>query len=113
MIIGLQITGFIFALLMIYLALLHYKKGNLNGFEIVMWMIVWVTVMLAIGFPEILRTYAQTFAVSRLFDLMVVGAFIVVISLVSASYIRTKRTEKRVEDLVRKQAFKVEKYTKK
>jgi hypothetical protein len=105
MIIGLQITGFIFALLMMYLSLVHYKKGNLNGMEIGVWLVVWTCVILAIFFPEILRTYALTFAVSRLFDLMVVGAFIVVITLVSASYVRTKKTEKKVEELVRKSAL--------
>lgn len=106
MIIGLQITGFIFALLMIYMALVHYKKGSLNGMEITMWIMIWVTVILSVIFPEILRTYAQTFAVSRLFDLLVVGAFIVVISLVTTSYVKTKKLEKKIEDLIRQDALK-------
>lgn len=88
------------------MALLHYKKGSLSGLEITIWLIIWLAVILSVIFPEILRTYAEAFAVSRLFDLLVVGAFILVIAMVSSSYVRTKRMEKRVEDLVRKEALK-------
>ncbi len=105
MIIGLQITGFIFSLLMIYFAMVHYKKGSLNGMEMAVWFTIWILVILAVIFPEILRTYSETFAVSRLFDLLVVGGFIVVIFLVSSSYIRTKNTEKKIEEIIRKDAL--------
>ncbi len=106
MIIGLQITGFVFALAMIYMAIVHYKKGSLSAFEMTIWLFIWVVVILAVVFPEILRTYAQTFAVSRLFDLLVAGGFIVVITLVSTSYVKTKKLEKKLEDLVRREALK-------
>jgi hypothetical protein len=37
---------------------------------------------------------------------MVLIGFVLVISLVAAAYVRTKRLEKKLEDLVRKQALK-------
>ena len=106
MIIGLQITGFIFALLMIYLSIVHYKKGSLNGMEITTWLIIWGLVIIAVIFPEILRTYSRAFAISRLLDLLTAGGFILVISMVSASYIRTKNVEKKIEDMIRSEALK-------
>lgn len=106
MILGLQIVAILFAFLMIYLALLNYKRGELNGLEIVSWVMIWAVVIFITIFPELIRTFAQTFAVSRLFDLMVVGGFILVISMVSAAYVRTKRMEKKLEELVRKDALK-------
>ncbi len=106
MILGLQITGFTFALLMIYMSIVHYKKGNLTGMEIASWLIIWILVIFAVIFPEVLRTYAQTLAVSRLFDLLVVGAFILVIFMVSSVYIKTKSIEEKVEKMVRDQAIK-------
>jgi hypothetical protein len=106
MIIGLQITGFIFALLMIYLSIVHYKKGSLNGIEITIWLVIWTLVIFAVIFPEILRTYSQAFAVSRLLDLLIAGGFILVISMVSMLYIKTKKIEKKLEDLIRKDALK-------
>lgn len=106
MILGLQITGFIFSLLMIYLAMVHYKKGSLNGMEITVWLFIWLIVIFTVIFPEILRTYSQVFAVSRLFDLLVVGGFIVVIFLVSSAYVRTKSIEKKIENIIRKDSLK-------
>ncbi|AKM83716.1 hypothetical protein A2422_02460 [Candidatus Woesebacteria bacterium RIFOXYC1_FULL_31_51] len=105
MIIGLQITGFIFALLMIYLSIVHYKKGSLNGMEIATWLVIWTLVILAVIFPEILRTYSQAFAVSRLLDLLIAGGFILVISMVAILYLKTKKIEKKLEDLIRRDAL--------
>lgn len=104
MIIGLQITAIIFALLMIYFALLHYKRGEISSLETASWLVIWIITILITVFPDILRTYAEAFAVSRLFDLMVVGGFIVVLSMVTASYVRTKKLEKKVEEFIRREA---------
>jgi len=106
MILGLQITAIIFSLFMIYLALIHYKKGQLNGIEILSWITIWIVAIFVVSFPEILRTYANTFFVTRVFDLMVLGGFILVISLVSAAYLKSKRNEKKLEELIRKIALK-------
>ena len=106
MILGLQMTAIVFALVMIYLSLLHFKKGQLNGMEILSWIVIWLVAIFVVAFPEILRTYARAFAITRVFDLMVIGGFILVISMVSAAYVRTKRMEKKLEELIRKDALK-------
>lgn len=106
MIIGLQIIAILFALTMIYFALLNYKRREINGAEIAGWLVVWGGTMIVVIFPELLRTFASTFLVTRVFDLMVVGGFVIVISLVSAAYMKSKRNEKKLEDLVRKLSLK-------
>jgi hypothetical protein len=106
MILGLQITGILFALAMIYFAVLHYKKGHLGGMEIASWISIWIAVILIVIFPEIIRVYASSFAISRVLDLLIGGAFIVLFIMVSSAYIRVSRLEKRIEDLVRKLALK-------
>jgi len=106
MIIGLQLTAIIFALIMIYFAYLHYSRGELNGIEILSWSIIWFVTIGIVVFPELLKTFAATFAISRVFDLMVIGGFIVVISLVYISYVRTKRLEQKVEQFVRENSLK-------
>lgn len=105
MIIGLQIVGILFSLLMIYFAVLHYRRGEIGTHEIVVWIVVWVFTILATMFPDMLRTYAETFAVSRLFDLMVVGALILSLYMISAVYVRTRKIEKKVEEFVRKETI--------
>ena len=106
MIIGLQITGAIFSLLMIYLSIVHYKKGSLNSLEIAVWLSVWILVILAVIFPDIIRTYSMSFAASRVLDLLIAGGFILTISMVTSAYIRVNKLEKRIEDLIRKLALK-------
>jgi hypothetical protein len=105
MIIGLQIIAILFALSMIYFALHSYKRGELGGMEIASWLLVWVIVIVVVVFPEFLRTFASRFLVTRVFDLMVVGGFILVIGMVASAYIRTKRLEKKFEDLMRREAL--------
>ena len=106
MIIGLQIIAILFALCMIYFAVLSYKRQELNGLEVASWLIMWGFAIVVITFPELLRTFAGTFLVTRVFDLMVIGGFIIVISMVSSAYLRTKKNEKKLEDLVRKLSLK-------
>jgi len=112
-ILGLQIVAIFFALVMVYFAVLNYKRGELNGTEILSWLIIWTFVIFVAAFPELLRTFAKAFFLTRVFDLMVVGGFIVVLLIASISYIRTKRLEKKFEDLIRKNALTVVKKEKK
>ncbi len=104
MILGLQITAIIFAFAMIYFAVLAYKRGELNRIEISSWLTIWVITIFIVIFPEVLRTFASTFAVSRIFDMMVVGGFILVIAMVAKSYVSIRKIEKKLEDLIRKDA---------
>lgn len=105
MIIGLQVISILFALSMIYFAIHSYKRGELGAMEIASWIVVWTLVIIVVVFPELLRSFANTFLVTRVFDLMVVGGFIVVIGIVSSAYVRTKRLEKKLEELIRREAL--------
>jgi len=106
MIIGIQVIALLFAFSMIYFAVLHFKRGELNGTEIASWLIMWTVAIIVIIFPELLQSFALTFLVTRVFDLMVIGGFILVISMVSIAYLRTKRNEKKLEELIRHDALK-------
>lgn len=106
MILGLQITAILFALVMIYFALLHYQRRELSKVEMGIWGFIWGATILTTIFPEVLRTYAQSLAVTRLFDLMVVGGFILVLTMVSSAYVRMRRLENKLEEFIRNEAIK-------
>lgn len=74
--------------------------------EIASWLVMWTGTVVIVVFPDLLQDFAKTFSIVRVFDLMVIGGFIVVISLVGSAYIRTKKLEKKLEDLVRRDALK-------
>lgn len=106
MILGLQIIALVFALIMIYFAYLHYRRGEIGGMEMLFWLIAWIGAVLIVIFPELFRAFSQTISVSRAFDLAVLGGFILVIPMVYTSYIRTRRNERKLEELIRKEALK-------
>lgn len=105
MILGLQIIAILFALAMIYFALLHHRRGELDRAEIISWVVIWVFALFVIVFPELLRSFARNFFITRLFDLIVVGGFILVISMAVKTYIGTKRMEKKLENYIREVAL--------
>lgn len=106
MILGLQIIGLVFALIMIYFAYLHYRRGEINGLEILFWLIAWLGAIFIAVFPAVFRAFSATIAISRAFDLAMIGAFMLVIPTVYISYVRGKRMERKIEDLVRKESLK-------
>jgi len=106
MIIGLQVIALLFAFTMIYFAVLHFKRREIGVAEITSWLIMWTVAIVVIIFPELLQSFAKTFLVTRVFDLMVIGGFILTISMALIVYLRTKRLEKKLEEMVRREALK-------
>lgn len=106
MITGLQLIAILFALALIYFALLNFRRGEIDRVEFISWTLIWLAVTLIVIFPALLRPYAEKILITRLFDLMVVGGFILVIVMVSRIYIRTKKIEKKLEKLIRDDAIK-------
>ncbi len=106
MILGLQLIALIFVLIMLYLGYMHYRRGEINGMEILSWIIIWSGAIFIIAFPSIFSVFSGTIAISRAFDLAVLGGFVLVIPLVYLSYVRSKKIEKKIEELVRKEALK-------
>ena len=101
MIIVLQFTGFAFSLTMIYFALLHYRRHSLYALEFIAWVIMWAGFLVIISFPDMFRSFSSTFLVTRLFDVLVISGIGIFSIMASMSYIRSRNTEKRVEELVR------------
>ena len=106
MILGLQLIAILFSFAMIYLAFLNYKRREIDKTEFLSWIIIWTLTLFVVIFPGFLRNFAQYFFITRLFDLMVVGAFILVISMTARIYVKVRKMEKKFEDFIRKEALK-------
>ena len=63
-------------------------------------------------FPDIVRGFVRTFFISRLLDVLIMGGFALVITMVAIAYVRTKRIEKKLERFIRNEALKDVKKTK-
>ncbi len=113
MITGLQLVSIVFALIMIYLAYLNYQRKEIGKIEFVSWWTIWVVATIIIIFPRLLQGFASTFFITRVFDFMVIGGFILVITLSFKAYVKTKALEKKIENLIRAAALKESKNGKK
>ena len=92
--------------MMIFLALLNKKRNEIDTSEFISWVVIWSLTIFVVIFPELLRSFAQRFFITRLFDLMVVSGFVLVIAMVTRAYLGVKRMEKKLENLIRKEALK-------
>ncbi len=106
MILGLQFLAVVFGLVMIYFAYVNFRRGEIGRIEMAIWAAAWVGAIIIVLFPDTLRNIAETFFISRLLDLLIMGGFVLVIVMVSLAYIRTKRIEKKLEELIRREALK-------
>ena len=106
MILGLQIIAIVFSFMMIYFALLHRKRKEIDKSEYISWIAIWSVTIFIVIFPELLRSFAQRFLITRLFDLMVVAAFILVITMVVRVYVKTRKMENKFEEFIREESLK-------
>lgn len=113
MITGLQLVAIVFALIMIYLAYLNYRRREIGKIEFISWWTIWVGATIIIIFPGLLQGFASTFFITRVFDFMVIGGFILVITLAYKAYIKSKSLERKIEGLVREKALQESKNGKK
>ena len=106
MIFGLQILAVVFALVMVYFAYINFKRKEINKVEITIWSFAWASASFMVLFPDIVRGFARTFFISRLLDVLIMGGFVLVVSMVAIAYVRTKRIEKKLERFIRQKALK-------
>lgn len=105
MIAGVQIIGIVFALVMIYLTFVYYKRKNYDAKSMVLWMIIWIGILLIIGRPETVYGIMQALEIERTADFIVMAGFTVFSVILFYLYVLTKRTNNKVEELVRRVAF--------
>lgn len=103
---ALQITALVFALIMIYFALLHKKRGEITQTEFMSWSTIWGVVIMVSLFPDVFRSISQDILLTRLFDIVVIGGIALTLYLSGVAYIRASKAKRRMEELVRKLATK-------
>ena len=105
-IIGVQIIAILFAIFMIYVAFLHWKRKDINGGEIFFWTFLWLGFIIITLFPNILQNLTKLLFFTRVMDLLMVVAFMILAFLGFQNHISNRRMEKKIEELIRKEATK-------
>lgn len=100
-----QLLAIIFGLFMIYVIRIHRKKDVFDSTEFLSWIAVWVAFIFLAIFPQSISAIAQVLRIGRVFDAIVIMAFMVLSTVVIANRITLKKLEKKLEQSVRQKAI--------
>jgi hypothetical protein len=100
-----QILSVFFALFMSYVVRVHTQKTRISAVEASMWYSLWFLFAVIAVFPHILTGISEYFYFDRVFDLLVVGAFMVITFIVLRSYFMYRVLLGKIETLVRDKAI--------
>ncbi len=92
-----QILAILFALFMLYVIQIHHRKSSLSFLEVSFWVSTWGLFIILATFPELLLGIAGALQFSRVFDLLVVIAFMVLSFVVIYSYLLILKSKRWLE----------------
>ena len=102
MLLGIQLLGVLFGLLMVYLTFLHHKRREFTVKEGVVWFVMWMGFMFIALFPNALNFLVKDILqLSRPLDFFIICGFMFLIGVSFYSYTIMRSTQNKVEEVVR------------
>jgi hypothetical protein len=105
-ILGIQILGILFGGFMMYYVFLHYKRKELTIKEYLFWVVLWVLFIILTIFPWLLKPLVESIGFARTMDFFIVAGFMFLVGSLFYIYLLVRGNQKRLEEIVRKIAFK-------
>ena len=102
---GIQLLGIVFGLIMLYYTHLHYKRKDFDRATYYWWILVWGIFLLFVVFPKILTPIQASFGFARIMDILMVLGFIFLIAVSYYNFIVVEKLKKKMEKLVRTIAY--------
>lgn len=103
-----QILASCFGLCMLYVVSIHQRKATLSHLEVSFWYSIWIFFVIISIFPQLLVGISGVLRFARVFDLLVVGAFMILTVVIVSSYFQQKIIQRKLDTLVRKIAVSTE-----
>ena len=105
MILGIQILGIVFSLIMIYLTFLYYKRKHYSRASLLLWTAVWLGTLILVLFPQTIYGIMETLRIERTVDFFVICGFLFFSVVIFYLYNSVKQMQRKMEKLVRKIAI--------
>ncbi len=99
-----QIVAVLFALFMIYVIRVKNRKYHLGILESLGWYMLWIAFAILALFPNLLLGVVHSLNFGRVFDLLVVSAFMILTTLLVFVYFKMKELDQKLEKFVREDA---------
>jgi hypothetical protein len=100
-----QIIAILFALFMLYVTRTHTMKQRFALAETFFWYSLWLVFMVVALFPDLLKGITNLLHFSRVFDLLLVGALMVLTVIVILNYFQQRQNARKWEDFIRRRAI--------
>jgi hypothetical protein len=104
-VIPVQVIAIIFGLFMMYVAHIHFRKHQLDFWEYILWMVVWATLIVVSFWPQTVKGIVQALSISRVFDLLVLIALMVLAYVTFNTRLTTRQLRKKIEEIIRQRAL--------
>tara|TARA_Y100000310_G_scaffold345650_1_gene467730 strand:+ start:3899 stop:4231 length:333 start_codon:yes stop_codon:yes gene_type:complete len=105
MLIGIQILGLLFGLLMLYLSFVNYKRKEFTIKECSFWLVLWALFIVVTIIPGSLDFFVENLELTRTMDLFIILGFMFLIGAVFYTYTIVRKNQKKLESIVRKVAI--------
>lgn len=103
---GIQILSVTFILIMLYVIRIHYVKHELPKAEAVFWSVGLVILGIVVSYTPSANFVRRLFAVTRLLDVLVIVALMVVFVMLIENRIQINKLRTKLERIVRDKAIK-------
>ena len=104
-ILGIQIVGVLFGLLILYFTFLNLKRKEFTSREFIVWALLGLVFIVFSAFPNIIYPLSNLVKLKRPLDLFIVLGFMFLIGAMFYTYSNMRYTQKKLEELVRKLAI--------
>lgn len=101
-----QIIAIFFALFMMYVTRIHKKQLAFSLAETLLWYSLWIVFAALALFPNLLTGITDLLHFARVFDLLIVGALMLLTVIVVLTNFNQRADSKRIERFVREHAIK-------
>jgi len=91
---------------MLYVVNIHRRKLHLSRTEQVGWYSLWIGFVIISLFPGVLLGVTDLISFSRVFDLLIVAALMVLTTLVVTNYFLQRDNSRKLEQIIRQFALK-------
>lgn len=109
-ILGLQIIGTLFSLLMLYTTFLHQRRKEFTPKESIFWFGTWICLLILSAVPNILDFFVvKVLTMERRIDFFVVCGLVFLTGMIFHIYILVRKNQNKLEKLVREIALEKDK----
>lgn len=100
-----QLLSVLFGLIMLYIIQIHRRKNIFNLYEVFIWTSLWVGFIYVAIFPQTFSGLLQTLHIARVFDLLVIIAFMIITFITIQNRASVSKLQKKLEEIVRKRSL--------